>query len=105
MRIDFPYPGYEGIAPFDLPDQRLIGVFSPRAFDEVVEADVIRHGLAKGIGAPPLRDAARGSRSVLILIDDGTRETPTARLLPVVIEELHAAGIADDKIEFIQAPG
>ncbi|HSV15283.1 MAG TPA: nickel-dependent lactate racemase [Tepidisphaeraceae bacterium] len=105
MTIDFPYPGYEAIAPFQLPDQNLMGVYSPRAFDEVDEASVIRKGLEQPIGAPRLRDAVRGCKNVLILIDDGTRETPTARLLPPVIDELHAGGLGDNAIQFLQAPG
>jgi nickel-dependent lactate racemase len=42
---------------------------------------------------------------VLILVDDATRATPTARVLPGVFEELHAAGVPDDHVEFLQAPG
>jgi nickel-dependent lactate racemase len=42
---------------------------------------------------------------VLILVDDATRKTPTARFLPHVMAELSAAGIADDRIEFLAAPG
>ena len=30
MRIDFPYPGYEDIAPVELPDATLLGVFGLR---------------------------------------------------------------------------
>jgi nickel-dependent lactate racemase len=42
---------------------------------------------------------------VLIIIDDATRATPTARILPLVIRELHAAGVSDNRIEFIQGLG
>jgi nickel-dependent lactate racemase len=52
-----------------------------------------------------MRDIAKGKKNVLVLVDDGTRETPTARILPFMLDELHAAGIADDQIEFLQAPG
>jgi nickel-dependent lactate racemase len=105
MRFEFPYPGYSGIDGFDLPEQNLMGLFTPRAFGDVDEDQTIHGGLSRPLGAPRLRDAVGGSKSVLILIDDGTRETPVARLLPAVLEELHAGGIADDRIEFIQAPG
>jgi len=105
MKIDFPYPGYERIQPVDVPDANLMGVFGPRNFDHVDEQRVLRDGFARPIGGPPLREAARGKKSVLVLIDDATRETPTARILPHVLEELRAAGIADDRIEFLQAPG
>lgn len=105
MRIDFPYPNYKDIKPFEVPDQNLMGIYSPRSFDDVDEESVIRQGLAAPFGAPRLRDAVGGSGSVLILIDDGTRATPTDRILPHVLEELRAGGIADDAIEFLQAPG
>ena len=104
MKIDFPYPGYERIAPVEVPDRNLMGVYTPRTF-EVDEAAILRHGFASPVGAPRLRDAARGMRRVLILIDDATRMTPVARILPHLFDELHAAGVADDRIEFLQAPG
>jgi nickel-dependent lactate racemase len=104
VKIDFPYPGYEKIAPVEVPDANLMGVFSPRTFDTNEEA-VLRQGFDRPIGAPKLRDAVRSGDRVLILIDDGTRMTPVARILPYVMDDLHAAGVSDDRIEFLQAPG
>jgi len=104
MKIDFPYPGYERIAPVEVPDRNLAGVYSPRAL-EVDEPEILRRGFAAPVGAPRLRDAVRGRKRVLILIDDGTRMTPIARILPHLLDELHAGGVADDGIEFLQAPG
>jgi len=105
MRIDFPYPGYEQIAPLDVPDDNLLGVFSPRAFPETDEAAVLRDGFAQPHGARRLGESVAARDRVLILIDDATRLTPVARVLPAVIDELHAAGVADERIEFLQAPG
>lgn len=105
MKIVFPYPGYEQIQPVDVPDTNLMGVYSPRAFDSVDEDKVISDGFARPIGAPRLRDAVRGARSVLVLIDDGTRMTPVPKILPGLFDELHAGGIEDERIEFLQAPG
>jgi nickel-dependent lactate racemase len=105
VRIDFPYPGYQDIAPVEVPDDRLMGVFAPRAFGHVNEKEVLARGFANPIGAPRLRDAVKGSDRVLIIIDDATRMTPTERILPLVFEELHAAGVGDSRIEFIQGVG
>ena len=58
MKIDFPYPGYEQIQPVNVPNENLMGVFSPRAFDSVDEKKVLADGFAKAIGAPRLRDAS-----------------------------------------------
>jgi nickel-dependent lactate racemase len=71
----------------------------------VDETAVLREGFARPIGAPRLREAGGAAGRVLILIDDATRATPAARILPYVLDELHAADIPDDRIEFLQAPG
>jgi nickel-dependent lactate racemase len=104
VRIDFPYPGYEAIASVEIPDKNLMGVFTPRSFD-TDEGEVLRLGLERPVGAPRLRDAVQRGDRVLILIDDGTRLTPVARILPPVLDELHTAGVEDNRIEFLQAPG
>jgi nickel-dependent lactate racemase len=106
MRIDFPYPGYEAIKPVDVPPENLMGVFSPVASSDAVDEEVeLQRGFAHPMGAPRLASAARGKQRVLILIDDATRATPTARILPHVLEELHNAGIADRNVEFLQGVG
>ncbi|MBC7237189.1 MAG: DUF2088 domain-containing protein [Chloroflexi bacterium] len=63
----------------------------------------IRRALAEPIGAPRLRDAARGRRDAAILIDDLTRPTPCYRVLPYILEELAAAGLGDDKVRIVCA--
>ena len=104
MKIDFPYPNYDQIAPVEVPDENLMGVYSPRAF-EVDEPVVLAEGFARPIGAPRLREAVGAKDRVLILIDDGTRMTPVDRILPHVLAELSAAGVSDDRIEFLTAQG
>jgi nickel-dependent lactate racemase len=103
--IDFPYPGYEALGPVDVADNRLMGVYAPRVFPESDERRVLAAGFARPVGAPRLRDAVRSRDRVLILVDDGTRGTPVARILPYVLEELQAAGVPDERVEFLQAPG
>jgi nickel-dependent lactate racemase len=105
VKIKFDYPGYETIQPADVPDDNLMGIFAPTEPAGVDEARILADGFGNPIGAPRLREAARGAGSALLLIDDGTRMTPTARILPPLLDELHAAGIANDRIEFLQAPG
>ncbi|HTW94435.1 MAG TPA: nickel-dependent lactate racemase, partial [Tepidisphaeraceae bacterium] len=105
MKIDFPFPGYQEIAPFEITGRNFMGVFSPRAFDHIDEAAALKSGFAKPYGAPRLRDAVKGRDRVLLIIDDGTRTTPVDRILPHVLGELHAGGIKDGQIEFIQGVG
>jgi nickel-dependent lactate racemase len=67
--------------------------------------DQIRERLATPIGTPPLRELARGKKEVVIVFDDLPKPTRTDKLAPLVIEELHAAGITDEHIRFIVALG
>src|SRR3954453_11704965 len=82
-----------------------MGVFAPETVSGVDEDATLREGLAHPIEAAPLRETVTSGDRVLILIDDATRATPTAKVLPAVIDELHSAGVPDAPIELLQAPG
>jgi nickel-dependent lactate racemase len=61
----------------------------------------IRAAIGKPIGTRPLRELAKGKKEVAIVFDDQTRVTRTAKLVPPILAELAAAGIADKNIRFI----
>ena len=65
----------------------------------------IRKAFDNPIGTKTIRELARGKKEVAILFDDMSRATPTAVLIPYILEELAAAGIPDDNIRFIAAIG
>jgi nickel-dependent lactate racemase len=65
--------------------------------------DGIRKAFRNPIGTKTIKELAKGKREVAILFDDMSRATPTAVIIPYVLEELAAAGIADDNIRFIAA--
>jgi nickel-dependent lactate racemase len=44
-------------------------------------------------------------KKTLILVDDGTRSTPQALILPILLDELNAAGVADGDISIMVALG
>lgn len=63
MRVGFPYEGYEQIAPAEVPDANLLGVYRPRSLDAVDEEAVVARGLAVPHGARRLReDVSRRDR-------------------------------------------
>lgn len=70
-----------------------------------LSANEIRKAFANPIGTKTVKELAKGKREVAILFDDMTRATPTALLIPYVLEELAAADIPDDNIRFIAAIG
>ena len=84
----------------------LTGVYTPRPTPPALAPQaLVREALDNPIGSEPLRQAARGKSSALILIDDITRETPADLLLPPILDDLQAAGITPDDILVMIALG
>ncbi len=61
----------------------------------------IKASIAKMVGAPSVRELARGKNEVVIIFDDMTRVTRASEIIPFVLEELAQAGIPDSKIRFV----
>lgn len=69
------------------------------------EAAAIRAALAAPIGAPPLAQQVKPGDRVVVAHSDITRATPNARLLPVLLAELEAAGVRRGDITLLNALG
>lgn len=65
----------------------------------------IGHAIDVPIGRPPLSDLAKGRRTVTIAVDDLSRPTPAARILPAVFQRLIGAGIPKRDIRIVMAVG
>ena len=87
-------------AGWDITECRMAGHDKPALTDEELRA-----ALRKPIGSPRLSEMAKGKKKVCILFDDIAKPTPISRMVPFVLEELHAGGVKDDQICFISAPG
>jgi nickel-dependent lactate racemase len=61
----------------------------------------IRRAMEAPIGAPRLREVVSATDSVCIVTSDVTRPMPTALALPLVLEELDAAGVPRDRITVV----
>lgn len=70
-----------------------------------IREEDVRRALSEPAGTAPLRELAKGRREVAIVFDDVSRPTRVAELVPFVLEELAAAGIADGAIRFVCATG
>lgn len=84
---------------FELPEQDVIEVMHANrvAFSQV-GANVVRESLRHPIGSAPLGSLVHPGQSVCVITSDVTRPLPTATVLPPVMDELHAAGIADKDV-------
>src|SRR5262249_14705731 len=61
--------------------------------------------LARPVGQAPIRELCRGKSRPLIIVDDVNRPTPAARILPYVLYEFQAAGVAPSQVTILVARG
>jgi lactate racemase len=94
-QIDLAFPTH-----WEVVECRMGGHDKPALTDTEMRAAV-----QNPIGSPRLRDLAQGKKEVVILFDDMPKPTPTSRIVPFVLDELHTGGIRDDQIRFLCAPG
>jgi nickel-dependent lactate racemase len=103
MKINFPYPE---IKPLDVPDQNLLGIFSPSTVRvEKSEEEIIDEAFSDPINSSRLSEILEWCQDVLIVTDDHTRTTPTQKILPRLIKELEIGGIKPKGIRFLIALG
>jgi len=104
IKIDLPY-GHETVA-IEVPSEKLVGTFLPRALSPVSDPAVaLREALASPVSSSQLRDLAAGAKSVAIGIEDATRPVPNALLVDAVMVELEAGGISPKQVKVIVATG
>ncbi len=103
-QIKLPY-GKEFVE-FTLPEENLVGVLSPRPVAPSADPDEeIRNTLDHPLDTPAIGEIVQPGENVLILVDDYTRATPAAAILPHLIERLLAAGVQDQDITLLVSTG
>lgn len=84
----------------------LAGVLEPCPTPGAADtAEEVRRSLQESIGSQRLSDLATGKGRVAVVIDDGSRPTPVARILPGVLQELERAGVRREDITLVTALG
>lgn len=91
----------------DLPAQwQVLGSYSPAGNVPPVDpTEETARRLQEPVGTARLRELATGKQRIALVIDDGSRPTPVARILPAVIEELTAAGVDFTSVTVLPALG
>lgn len=84
MKIDIPY-GHKDHLTVSVDDDRVLGRIHPNPAPDVDERAVLEEALRRPINSPPLEQFLQGARDVLILVNDATRPTPTARVLETIV--------------------
>jgi nickel-dependent lactate racemase len=99
-------PGVAGESTFRIPTRNLGEVLSPARVAATAPVNrLVEQALTEPVGCPPLAELVRPGAQVLVVVDDITRSTPVAAIVPTVLECLLAAGCAERDIRFALALG
>lgn len=103
MRQEIELPYGHGARTISIPAENLAWVTGPKNAPPLADLrQAIRDAIENPIGAPPLKElvAQHGTKTV-ILADDGTRSTPQAQILPILLDALNQAGVPDADISIL----
>ena len=100
--VTIPYGAWHGEEELTLPFPEGFEVHRMDPDDApAIDDAAIERAFAAPHGMAPLREALRGRRNAAVAVDDLTRPTPAHRVLPFVMRELEAAGIAADRVTIV----
>jgi len=80
----------------------LIGFEEPPA---LLWPEDFRAAIQSPVGTPVLRDLAQGAGRVAIIVSDSTRGVPTAKVMPMIMEDLLSVGVKKSDITVVIATG
>lgn len=105
-RVRVPWNAWYGDTEIELffPEEWDVEVLRMRDGPDVGDGAIAR-AFRSPIGTPTLRRMAEGRKDAIIAVDDITRPTPAARILPHIITELTRAGMPKQSIKIIVALG
>ena len=81
-----------------------VEVLAPNDAPALSDAQIER-AFAEPIGTPRIAELAKGRKSAAIIVDDLSRPTPAAKIIPFLLRELAAAGVPKSEIRFVVGPG
>ena len=104
MKVDLPY-GDKRVS-VELPKDRVLFVIKPIEFPGVEDEEgEIRRAIRNPIACPKIRELVKAGQKAVIIADDLTRVTPCKKIIPILLDELNAAGVRDEDIKVVVALG
>ncbi len=81
-----------------------VEVLGPKDAPELSDAHIEKI-FAEPIGTPRIAELAKDKKSATIVVDDLSRPTPAARVIPFLLRELASAGVPKSEIRFVVGGG
>ena len=90
----------------DIPERNLSSIILPSEFETKEDGtSLIKKALENPIKSRRLSEIVKPDSKVAIIVSDVTRPTPTAKLLPPLLDELYLGGAKDKNITIVFALG
>ena len=86
MKIDVKY-GKDSQS-VEIPERNFIGTFYPKDVKCSPPSDVINASIENPLGSENLQEFLKGGKDIVFILNDGTRPTPTARVLDALSEKM-----------------
>jgi len=104
MKLEFGFGA--GIQTVDVPDGNLMGILRAGEVDPPAsEQEELLRALRHPIGSPRLGEIVKPGEKIAVITSDITRPMPTYKVMPLLLEELYAAGIRREDITLVFALG
>lgn len=99
MDIQIPY-GKEEKLQVSLPDKNVLAVVHPNEVEKQNETEISLRAIEKPINSKSFTEFLSDAKDILFIVNDGTRPTPTAKVLDMINEQ-----IKNKNIKFVIATG
>ena len=94
------------VQPIEIADQNLQQVLLPNPVEyERMGAEEVAYALEHPIGTPRLAGIVKPGEKIVVITSDITRPMPTYTVMPVLLDELYAAGVKKEDITLVFALG
>ena len=94
------------ISELNIPEKNISSIILPSEFEIKEEAaSLLRKALKSPIKSQRLSEIVNPNSRVAIIVSDVTRPTPTAKILPPLLEELYLGGAKNENITIVFALG
>ena len=99
MNLLIPYGKDEKLM-VSIPDKNVLSVVYPNKVKEQNQTEILLKAIDKPINSKPFTEFLSNAKDILFIINDGTRPTPTAKVIDIIYDQ-----IKDKNIKFIIATG
>ncbi|MDR1389023.1 MAG: nickel-dependent lactate racemase [Treponema sp.] len=104
MKTSVPY--LDKLLPLEFPDENLLAVAEPNEYTvEGSAEELLASALAKPYGSQSLAEFLSGGKTILLIINDATRPTPTEAMLAGLLPVMEKSGFGPEQLTLLVATG